>query len=95
MLHIDTTKTNVKKCKDKFKDACIWGKMELITPKLSTSTRRMRLKEGQKGHNYISILFLKLIIGYMEVYYILIYIFHYYETFPNNFKKSGFLTFGI
>lgn len=22
-LHIDTIKTNVKKCKDKFKDACI------------------------------------------------------------------------
>ena len=69
--------------------------MELITLKLSTSTRRMRLKEGQKGLNYISILFLKLIIGYTEVYYSLLYIFHYYETFPNNFKKNGFLTFGI
>ena len=55
----------------------------------------MSLKEGNKGLNSVSILFLKLIIGYTEVYYSLLCILHYYETFSKNFQKSGFLTFGI
>lgn len=41
--------------------------MELITVNLGTSTRRIRLRKGHKGLNNISILFLKLIIGYTEV----------------------------
>lgn len=57
------------------------------------------IREGHEGLNRISIFFM-LIIGYIEVYYSILYIFHYFKIFLNNlknrFKKKSVLhTFGI
>lgn len=87
-----------------FKDACIWSKIwrnawELITQNSGISTRKISLGEGHKDFNCI--LFLKLIMGYINVYYSILYRVDYYEIFPQNLKikgkkkKSGFYTFGM
>ena len=65
--------------------------MELITLKLSTSTRRMRLKEGQKGRNYISILFLKLIIGIWKFIIVFSIYFIIMKHFQITLKRMVFL----
>lgn len=44
------------------------------------------IREGHEGLNRISIFFM-LIIGYIEVYYSILYIFHYFKIFLNNLKN--------
>lgn len=68
-----------KKCKDNFKDTCIRSKIcsnawELITLNSGMWTKRINMAKGHKGLNCNDHILFKLIIGYIEVYYVILHI---------------------